>query len=44
MGFMRRGSGRILTLMLVAFLALLAQLGRSEGVSVPRMPSVPSIY
>ena len=31
MGFMRRGSGRVLTLMLVAFLALLAQLGGSEG-------------
>jgi hypothetical protein len=31
MGFMRRGSGRILTLMLVAFLALLAQLGGNVG-------------
>ena len=31
MGFMRRGSGRVLTLMLVAFLALLAQLGGNEG-------------
>lgn len=31
MGFMRRGSGRILTLILVAFLALLAQLGGNEG-------------
>ena len=31
MGFMRRGSGSILTLMLVAFLALLAQLGGIEG-------------
>ena len=31
MAFTRRGSGRILTLMLVAFLALLAQLGGNEG-------------
>ena len=33
MGFMRRGSGRILTLMLVAFLALLAFLGGFGGKS-----------
>ena len=33
MGFMRRGSGRILTLMLVAFLALLAVFGGFGGKS-----------